>query len=613
MNVRNALPTLTALCLALACSDAQDTQLGGASFALAGSLANGSIPAGLPARLEVGLFEGPGATWMKTSAVKWDVRYQYFTKGWVNNWGFGSRDGSWGLGYMNECASQGFIPAVAYYQMNGEAGGGESAFLAKVQNASTMASYFADFKILMQRAKDFNKPVLVLLEADGFGFLEQQTANNSSAYAAVKDSGLAELSTLPNTVAGWGLAFLALKKAVGANNVRLGMHISGWASGQDIAYSSVTTPLQPEVDKVYQFLAPLGLTTNVTGTTYDFLVGDPLDRDSDYYKLVIGQDRWWDASDSASISSKSFNRYAEWLRLWNVKSQKRWVLWQVPLGNSNHLNVANTGKPREGYRDNRPEYFFLNGTSHLVKFADAGVIALLFGGGATGMSSFENDTYSDGQLFMKSRAGAFLNAGGLPLSTAGSGGAPGSGGTSGTGGATAGKGGATGSGGSASGGSASGSGGTGGSGTPTQVRYDFESGVQSFQSSGAPISALSSSTTRATSGTHSLAVQFNGAAGTATAFISSPSAPAGAKVTFKLWLPAGSAISSVQPFALQGASAGWAWTGNWTPASSLTSSAWNTLTLNVPSNALTPLYRLGIEFTTSATYTGTVYIDGISW
>ena len=59
------------------------------------------------------------------------MRYRYFTKGWVNNWGFGAYDGSWGLGYMRECDGQRFIPAVQYYQMNGEAGGGESAFLAE--------------------------------------------------------------------------------------------------------------------------------------------------------------------------------------------------------------------------------------------------------------------------------------------------------------------------------------------------------------------------------------------------------------------------------------------------------------------------------------------------
>ena len=47
----------------------------------------GSVPQGLPARLQVGLFEDTGQTWMKDSGVPWDVRYRYFVKGWVNNWG----------------------------------------------------------------------------------------------------------------------------------------------------------------------------------------------------------------------------------------------------------------------------------------------------------------------------------------------------------------------------------------------------------------------------------------------------------------------------------------------------------------------------------------------
>src|SRR5688572_15436256 len=68
---------------------------------LAGDTAAGSIPAGLPARLTVGLFEDTGNTWMKNSGARWDVRYRYFTKHWVNNWGWGAYDGSWGRGYMD--------------------------------------------------------------------------------------------------------------------------------------------------------------------------------------------------------------------------------------------------------------------------------------------------------------------------------------------------------------------------------------------------------------------------------------------------------------------------------------------------------------------------------
>src|SRR6185369_4378134 len=187
--------------------------------------------------------------------------------------------------------------------------GSEASFLAKAQNATTMAGYFADFKLLMERAKAFKKPVFVLLEPDGYGFLQQQANSNPQTTAAVATTSLPELAGLPDTVAGWGLAFLAIRKSVGASNAVLGMHISEWASGKDLSCCSVTDPLEPEVTKVGDFLAPLGLAANTTGHTYDVLVGDPLDRDSDYYRVVRSDpNRWWDASDTAPITSRSFNR-----------------------------------------------------------------------------------------------------------------------------------------------------------------------------------------------------------------------------------------------------------------------------------------------------------------
>jgi hypothetical protein len=547
---------------------------------LAGTAASGVIPTGMPSRLSVGLFEDTGATWMKNSAVRWDMRYRYFTKGWVNNWGWGAYDGSWGLAYLRECEAQGFVPAVQYYQLVGDAGS-ESNELRTLQNASVMNVYFGDFKLLMQRAKDFGKPVLILLEADAFGFLQQQTNSNPNAAAAIASTGMPELAGLPNTVAGWGQAFLKLRSAVGASNVILGVHISSWASGKDVSYFNVTDPLQPEVDKVHAFLAPLGLAANSTGSQFDVLVGDPLDRDADYYRLVQNQDRTWDASDSASISSKSFNRYAEWLRLWNVKAQKRWVLWQIPLGNSNHKNVANNGGGREGYKDNRPEYFFQNGTAHLQKFADVGVISLLFGAGAGGQSSYETDTYTDGQLFMKSRAGAFLNAGGLALS-----------------------------------------GGSTPTPTPTPTpnpnsdaaQFNFESGAQAWVTSGGILTAVASSTDQAYAGSRSLKLTFAaGGAGSQRAVVRTPATPAAARVTFHLYVPAGAPIASVQPYVLQGAAGGWRWTGAWTAGSSLLRGQWNAMTLQVPSNASVPLSELGVEISTSGSWNGAAYVDSVTW
>lgn len=365
----------------------------------------------------VGLFEDGGQTWMKNSGVPWNARYRYLVKGWSNNFGYGAHDGSWARGYFEECAAQNAVPAVAYYQMNGEPGGSEGQFLAKAQNATTMAEYFGDFKMLMEQAKIFDKPVIVMLEADGFAFLQQQAKSDPKAPAAVASTGLPELASLPNTVTGWGLAFLQIRKAVGAKNAILGVHISAWATGKDVSYFSLTDPLEPEITKVYAFLGPLGLAANATGDTYDVLVGDPLDRDSDFYKVVQNDpNRWWDASDTAPVTTRSFNRYAEWMHQWNVKTSKRWVLWQIPLGNSNHLNVANAGQPRQGYKDNRAEYFFGTGdNAHIEKFARAGAIALLFGAGTGGQSSYQNDTFTDGKLFMQSRAGDYFKRGGVAL------------------------------------------------------------------------------------------------------------------------------------------------------------------------------------------------------
>jgi len=320
---------------------------------------------------------------------------------------------------MQESAGLNMVPVLTFYQINDEPGGGEDQFAAKLKNAATMKDYFTDARLLFQRAKDFGKPVIIHVEPDGFGLLEGQTNENPNAYAAVAASGIPELAGLPNTVAGWGLAFLQLRKATGASNVILAIHVSSWASGAEFAAHQVTYPLQPIVDKVNAFLGPLGLAANQTGSTYDLLAADPLDRDADYYRLTQGQNLWWDASDAASLSSASFNRFAEWMRLWNQKLGKRWMLWQIPVGNSNHANVYNNGGSRQGYKDNRPEYFFASGKAHAQKFADAGVVALMFGSGQTGQSSYENDTFTDGQLFMKSRVGTFYAAGGVSLSGGG--------------------------------------------------------------------------------------------------------------------------------------------------------------------------------------------------
>lgn len=55
----------------------------------------------------------------------------------------------------------------------------------------------------------------------------------------------------------------------------------------------------------------------------------------------------------------------------------------------------------------------------------------------------------------------------------------------------------------------------------------------------------------------------------------------------------------------------WGWTAGW--FGNLTGNAWNTINITVPAGAVTPLKQLGLRFTTSAAWTGTVYVDSVNW
>ncbi len=146
------------------------------------------------------------------------------------------------------------------------------------------------------------------------------------------------------------------------------------------------------------------------------------------------------------------------------------------------------------------------------------------------------------------------------------------------------------------------------------TQYNFENSTQGWIASGGMITGVSTSDKAVFAGAKSLAVSFGGNAGqTQSVSVGAPSTSAGKTITFHIWFPASSAIISLQPYVLQGAGGGWSWTGNWQSTSNLTPNAWNTITVTVPANAVTPLNQLGIEFTTNGAWTGTCYVDAVGW
>ena len=145
------------------------------------------------------------------------------------------------------------------------------------------------------------------------------------------------------------------------------------------------------------------------------------------------------------------------------------------------------------------------------------------------------------------------------------------------------------------------------------AEYNFETSIQGWTTSGGMLGSPSQSLIQVCKGTRSLAIPVSASgAETQDVFVPSPPVAPGKKILYHFWIPAGSTISSVQPYVLQDATGNWTWTGNWQPIANLKIGGWSSLNVTVPSNAK-GIYSLGLEFSTSAAWTGTVYVDTIVW
>jgi len=148
--------------------------------------------------------------------------------------------------------------------------------------------------------------------------------------------------------------------------------------------------------------------------------------------------------------------------------------------------------------------------------------------------------------------------------------------------------------------------------SPYTAQYDFESSTDGWTASSSVISGLQTSPSQTFSGKRSLAFTWRGS-GTASVLVNKPTTPAGKTVTFHVWVPAGSKIKSVQAFVQQPAAGKNTITMTTVPIANITANAWNTITVDAPPHAVTPLANLGVRFTTSSNWTGTCYIDAVGW
>jgi hypothetical protein len=367
-------------------------------LALAGARPVAAGAAGLPTgRLELGISSDAtqlGA--MKATGVPWKYRYQYLAGGantsssWLHWQDASAPPGQFAADYMAASGGAGYIPFFPYYvllQSTPAAGGDESAKDASnVNNPATMNAYFAAFKVLMQRARAYGQPVVVLAEPDFWGFMQRRAAMASAIPAAVASSGFADVAGLPNTVAGFAGALLHLRDAY-APNVVMAVHASTWSSGVDVGTSTrASVDVVAEADRTAAFLASAG--------RWDVVTTDVDDHDADWWvatgKVSATFTHSWDASN---VRFPNFHRWEKWIGEVHARLGVPAMAWQTPVGNSTLSNTCDQASGNGHYRDNVVEYFL----AHPAELTAAGLVGVLFGAG----NACQTSPYNDGGVLRR--------------------------------------------------------------------------------------------------------------------------------------------------------------------------------------------------------------------
>ncbi len=317
-------------------------------------------PAGWPHHLALGVSDPPGDAQALRAHAPVDMRYQYLAGGVStgHGWATWNPDGTFVTRYVDGSFAAHVIPVFTYYQMLQSApavGGTEQARdLSNMRNPSTMRAYWADYRLLLARVAQAagSRLVVIHIEPDLWGYLEQARATRLARAFAQH--------------------LIALRDRL-APHVVLAWHLSVWGTGEDPTYS------KPSLAHMDTLAATSAAFYESLHAHFDLVFNDVTDRDAGFYQDVEGNPHtWWGPANFARE-----NRY---IAGFTRRTHTAVALWQLPVGDT-HLD--NTW---EHYRDNRLQWWLgADSAAHLRATRDAGVIGLLFGGGATGTTTPQTD------------------------------------------------------------------------------------------------------------------------------------------------------------------------------------------------------------------------------
>ena len=298
-----------------------------------------------------------------------------------------------------EAVSHGVVPMLTYYCMVAH---GEDNLPGSVGDASYMGVYWKDYAQLLATVAAANTPVLIHVEPDFWGYLQQASIDAGSVGAVpakVAASNAAECSGLPETIVGFGKCLVAMARSR-APKALIGFHASGWSSKMDVlANSDKGFDVLAEAQKTVTFLQAVG------GGDADFIASDLIDRDAGCYDVgytdsmgnqvcSVRPGTYWDETNQAL---PDFHQAWSWAKAIGEGLDLPVVWWQLPFGTPSTTPGGTPGH----FRDNRVHYMFAN----VGELVAAHGVGMAFGTGAGG----QTDVTTDGNSFKTAVTGYFAN------------------------------------------------------------------------------------------------------------------------------------------------------------------------------------------------------------
>jgi len=298
--------------------------------------------------------------------VKPNIYYRYLCGGYGNanpNWrGWDSPDGTYVDIVIRTAQELGAIPMFTYYQLALELERKNTGIFM----AHHLRQYVADLKVMFTHIASFDIPVIVHLEPDFFGYLQQQEIDPNTTRTVERVEGF------PATVTGLMMGIVAMGKRI-APKVKIGYSASRW--GRWFSPTDPNADIKQYAYEVADFLKSMG--TDET----DFITLEISDRDAGFYETQGQNDRYFDESNQKLPHYKA---RLEWNKAVSERLGLPYIMWQLPLGVPSDTP---SGSPLH-YRDNAVHYLF----RHVQDVIDSGGFGMVFGPGAAGQTTIMSDS-----------------------------------------------------------------------------------------------------------------------------------------------------------------------------------------------------------------------------